>query len=552
LQNLNDPSLLENSDGKSTDTSRSAETIDRNRSRSLSPGEALLEGISHNTDFPTFSKHIIEINRQISSRAKSSSASDLSNTILKDYALTGKLLKMVNSAFYSVTGGKVTTITRAVVLIGYEAVQLAATQLLLFDLMKSNFSGVELKEAFVKAFWGGLIAKDAADTISVKGNEEAFICAMLHDLGQHIVLLYLPEKWDKISNLILNQDFSKARASKAVLGISFENLGIAVAKRWKFPARIINSMERLSGKDLQNRKGRVDTLQALSNFSNELCSIVNNTNGDKRKESISELADLYQNHVPLSPKQLGSMIDASLEQVKLHADLIEIDLDKSKFLQRLNVGAQGQQLGQKDQYSDRELDPEVSKVLVDGRSNPDALDKRSNDANQTNPVEVILNGVQDMSAAMVGDYKVNDIALMALESMYRGLAFNRVVFFTMRKDRKKLEARFGFGTDIDHIVNQLSFETRGATNIFNIALAQGKDLIIEDTDKSHVKELIPQWFREKINTAAFIFLPITYEKNCLGAFYADREDAGPPLQAGQYKFVTMLRNQLILAIKYRR
>ena len=49
-----------------------------------------------------------------------------------------------------------------------------------------------------------------------------------------------------------------------------------------------------------------------------------------------------------------------------------------------------------------------------------------------------------------------------------------------------------------------------------------------------------------------IFLPATDDKNCLGAFYADREDVGPPLQAGQYKFVTMRRSQLILAIKYRR
>lgn len=510
-----------------------------------------MNSISHDTDFPTFSKHIIEINRQISSRSKYSSASDLSNAILKDYALTGKLLKLVNSAFYSVTAGKVTTITRAVVLLGYETVRLAATSLMLFDLMKSKSSAVELKEAFVKAFWSDLIAKDAAGAMSVDDNEEAFICAMLHNLGKHIVLLYLPDKWNEMSNLISNQSFSKARASRAVLGISLENLGIAVAKRWKFPAEIINSMERLSGKDLQNDTGKVDMLQALSNFSNEMCSIINNTNGIKRKESLLELANQYQNHVPLSPKQLSSMIVASLEQVKKHADLIDIDIEHSKFLQRLTVGAQGQQLDQKDQYLDRDLNPEVSKVLVDGRSNPDASDERLNDAKQANPVEVILSGIQDMSAAMVGEFEVNDIALMALESMYRGLAFNRVVFFTMRRDRKQLEARLGFGADIEHIVNQLCFETKGAANIFNIALAKGKDLIIEDTDKQHVNELIPHWFRQKINTPAFIFLPITYDNTCLGAFYADREVAGPPLRAGQYKFVTMLRNQLILAIKYR-
>jgi HD-like signal output (HDOD) protein len=101
----------------------------------LSPGEILLERISRNSDFPTFSKYITELNRKISSQAKYSSASDLSNTILKDYALTSKLLKSVNSAYYSTTGGKISTVTRAVVLLGYEKVRLATTNLLLFDLM---------------------------------------------------------------------------------------------------------------------------------------------------------------------------------------------------------------------------------------------------------------------------------------------------------------------------------------------------------------------------------------------------------------------------------
>ncbi len=153
------------------------------QSQILSPGEILLERISRDTDFPTFSKYIIEINRMISSPAKNSSVSDLSNTILKDYALTSKLLKLVNSAYYNTTGGKVTTVTRAVVMLGYEKVRLATTNLLLFDLMKCKSSAVELKEAFVKAFWCGLIAKDMAATMALEGDEEAFICSMLHNLG---------------------------------------------------------------------------------------------------------------------------------------------------------------------------------------------------------------------------------------------------------------------------------------------------------------------------------------------------------------------------------
>ena len=518
----------------------------------LSPGEILLERISRNTDFPTFSKYLIEINRKISSQAKYSSVSDLSNTILKDYALTSKLLKLVNSAYYNSTGGKVTTVTRAVVLLGYEKVRLATTNLLLFDLMKCKSSVVELKEAFVKAFWCGLIAKGIAESMALEGDEEAFICAMLHNLGRHIVLLYLPDKCDEIANLMLEKDISEAEASKVILGISFENLGMAVAKRWKFPPQIVNSMKRLSEEKLRKRKGKINILGVLSNFSDDVCHIINTTKGKKTKSSLSALVKQYARHVALTPKQLNLLIDDSLEKIRKHADLLNIDMGNSNFLKCLTVRGQEQQSDGSGRILDSDLDLEISIVLVDSRSGLDASGVRQNETPEANSAEVILNGIQDMSAAMVGEYKVNDIALMALESMYRGLGFNRVIFFTMVKDKNQMEARFGFGPGIERIANQVRFKTDGTDTIFNLALDRGKDLHIADTDEQHVHKLIPEWFWHRINAPAFVFLPITLEKNCLGAFYADRKSAGPPIQPEQYKFLTMLRNQLLLAIKYRK
>jgi hypothetical protein len=125
-----------------------------------------------------------------------------------------------------------------------------------------------------------------------------------------------------------------------------------------------------------------------------------------------------------------------------------------------------------------------------------------------------------------------------------------VVFFLRSKDKKKLEARHGYGTNIEHIAKQFSFEITGSQSIFSIALAKQKDIIIPETRKGHIHQLIPRWFRQHFNTPSFIFLPITYEKTCIGAFYADREESGPPLLEGQYKYLNMLRNQLLLAIKY--
>lgn len=525
---------------------------DLKQSQDLSPGEILLNRISSNTDFPTFSKSIIELNSKISSREKYSSATDLANTILKDYALTSKLLKLVNSAFYSMTSGKVTTVSRAVVLLGYGTVRLTATNLLLFDLMKCDSSVIALKEAFVKAFWCGLIAKDVAGTMAVNGDEEAFICAMLHNLGRHIVLLYLPDKGDEIANLMLERDYSEERASRKVLGISFENLGIAVAERWKFPDQIVNSMKRLSAEKLRRRKGKIKMLRALSNFVDDLCYIINTTEGKKSKSSQLALTKQYARHINIEPKQLAILIDDSLEKVRTHAKLLNINIENSQFLQRLTAREQIKQSDRSEPMLDNDLKAEVSKALVDSSCSLEVPSMPPNENQATNSVDFILSGIQDMSAAMVGEYEINDIALMALESMYRGLGFNRVIFFAMLRDRKQMEARFGFGPDIKRITRQMRFDANETHTIFNLALAKRKDLIVTNSAEQHMRELIPEWFRQGINAPAFIFLPIFLGKSCLGAFYGDRKLAGPPLQPEQFKFVNMLRNQLVLAIKYRK
>jgi len=517
----------------------------------ISPVDRILKRISRNKDLPSFSKYIIEINCMLSSDSKHLSASELSNIILKDYAFATKLLKLVNSAYFSLSRGKITTITRAVVLLGFEKVSMAATSLLLFEHLKSKFSVPELKEGAVMAFWSGLIAKDVAEIMGLEEGEEAFICAMLYNLGKQIVLFYLPKEYADITQLVLKNGTSEAAASESVLGVSYEELGIAIAEKWNLPDKIVSSMKRLSKKELQGCNGNNNSaMQGLSNFSNELCYIINDTEENNREESLSALLKNYTKHIFLPKKQLAGVIEASMEKVKKHADVLSINFENSRFLSRLPGNGQKRQSDRQRQNQGGILDLDAKKALAQSLPNPEASDMGPSGTEGTDPVEAIISGIQDMSAAMAGECDINDIALIALESMYRGFGFNRVVFFLMNKNKKELEARFGYGKDIEHIAKQFSFEIVGTQSIFNIALAKQKDIVIPDTGEEYINKLIPQWFRHRFNTPAFVFLPIVYEKTCIGAFYADREKPGPPFVEGQYKYLNMLRNQLLLAIKY--
>ncbi len=74
-------------------------------------------------------------------QVSSSETEDLttvSNAILKDYSLTNKILRLVNSAYYNRGGGKISTISRAVVMLGINPVRSLATGLMLFEHMQNK------------------------------------------------------------------------------------------------------------------------------------------------------------------------------------------------------------------------------------------------------------------------------------------------------------------------------------------------------------------------------------------------------------------------------
>jgi HD-like signal output (HDOD) protein len=85
----------------------------------------------HKSDFPALSESVSAINKIANSETES--IDKLSNTILKDFALTNKLLRLVNSAYFRPAGGGISTVSRAVIVLGFEAVRNIAITVLLFE-----------------------------------------------------------------------------------------------------------------------------------------------------------------------------------------------------------------------------------------------------------------------------------------------------------------------------------------------------------------------------------------------------------------------------------
>lgn len=506
----------------------------------------LLRRIRHKQDFPAFAHHIIEINQKASALPSNYvSASELANVILKDYSLTNKLLKLVNSAFFGQFSGKITTVSRAVVVLGFERIRMAATGLILFEHLQNKAQTAELKDAAVSSFMSGLIARNIAENIKLKVTEEAFICAMLHNLGKHLVIFYFPEEYKAIKNRMKQNEISEGIASRAVLGIPFEEVGIEVLRAWNFPDVIITSMHRLPAGTVEAPKSEDDILRGLSNLSNELCDIVKNTIGPSRQKAFTDIAKRYQKCVPISVKEISGLLISAGEQIEKYSDILKIDLRESELLQRLIIEPEDADKGKISSDDGGLLEPSDDRQADQANSLLEAAPEGITEDH----LHILINGIQEITNVLLENYDLSDIMFIILETMYRGFGFNRVIFCMLDRSRTVMSGRFGFGEDIQEVLRDFSFKPSPSADVFSLAVLQGKDFLVGDCDASDMSEQIPQWYRKSIAAPAFILYPLTLKNVSLGLFYADREHKGPVLSPKQMNYMKTLRNQAILAVK---
>lgn len=506
----------------------------------------LLRRMRHKQDFPAFSQNVLEINQKAStSSANYTSASQLAGVILKDYSLTNKLLKLVNSAFYGHFAGKISTVSRAVVVLGFEQVRLAAAGLILFDHLQNQNQAVELKDMAVSSFMSGLVAKDLADKMGAKSIEESFICSMLHNLGKHLAIFYFPDEYNAIRLKIAQKGVTELSASRSVLGVSYEELGMAVLKAWNFPVKIISTLNRIPEGRVEKPKSDVETLRSLANFSNELCDVVKNTHGNIRTAALKALSDRYHKVVPIPEKDMMNLLTAARSKIEKYSDVLGIDLNKSDFLRNLVVvPSEGGQKG-----------AAAGAAMGRGQQNIEAgADMaRISDTAVGNPgdnLSDLISGIQEITNVLLEDYQLNDVMFMILETMYRGFAFNHVVFCMLDMSRTRMGARYAFGADIQSVSECFGFKlTKASADIFNIAITHGKDIVIEDSEAPNIRGLIPEWYRKSFMAPSFVIYPIIVKETPLGLFYADKEQRGPIISGAQLNYMKTLRNQAILAIK---
>jgi len=541
-------------DGENLEVYMSPEERTEKVGEKRSTVEFLMRRMRHKGDLPAFSEHIVEINSKLSSLTAItfSSAGDLAKIILKDYSLTNKLLKVVNSALYVTQSGKVATVSKAVLLLGFEKIRMIAATLLIFEHLQSKAQAKELKEMAIGSCMSGLIAMDVADNMKLGGKEEVFICAMLHSLGKMLAICYLPEEHAEIKKRMAQKGFDEAMAAQSVMGVTYTDLGMAVSRSWNFPDKIVQSMETPPAGVIAQPRTENELLRNLSNYANDLFSCFVNTQDDGLTTALSDMSIRYQNSIPLPVEQMESVITSSMTKIDTYSDIIRTDRKSSVFLKELIQRRQSQHQQNKPRESQRK---DADEVKAAGNPEPQTAPaippstvSLPTEKVKEPPADILADGLSEIADVMAGNYSLSDVLYMILETMYRGFEFSRVIFCLMDTAKSKMAARFGLGENADDIVKRFQFLTGKNNDIFNVGISQAKGLAINDAAAPNIFRNIPEWYQKIVGAPSFLIYPLTVKGGCIGMFYADKKEKGRLLTDEQMDYMEKLRNMTIEAI----
>lgn len=517
--------------------------------------EYLLRRMRYKSDFPALSASVTRI--QALSDAEHESLSVLSDEILKDVALTQKLLRLINTAHYRRAGtDPVSTVSRAVMLIGMAGVRNLALSLMLVEHMADKQHARQLKEAFLRTVMAGTLASELCGRHH--DAEEAFIGALFRNLGRLLVEFYLPEDAEQIRELVRPEAdappvMSEEQASYQVLGLGFDALGQHVGKSWGLPDTLLQNMRMPdSNPPMRSLAAQPERLFWLDTLANEAADAMMFTTPVELGQKLDALNQRYAPALELTRSAVQDAAARARTRLTELTRALQLDIPDDSPAERLlesfyvdapNAGDTG--------------GPDAAAL---GLAEPDADGALGALPAYTpqDTVGILTSGIQDITNTMVESFKLNDILQMILETVYRALDCRRVIFCLRDPRTGQLLGRIGLGEQADTLKSlfqiALTVPPGGQPDLFTAVTLKGADTLIADASVASMASRLPGWFRDRVQAPTFLLLPLVMKHQgkdmALGLIYADKGQANSlQLSEKDLSLLRTLRNQAVMAFR---
>ncbi|HUP56687.1 MAG TPA: HDOD domain-containing protein [Bdellovibrionota bacterium] len=187
-------------------------------------------------DIPTLPVVAMRVNELIND--PNSSSADIAEVLKKDQVLTAKILRLVNSGYYSIPGG-VADVQRALAFLGFNTLAQLTLSLSVFSVFKKAAKDEFSMPEFWKHALGTAVCSEMLSRkLKIAKPEEAFTCGLLHDVGKLVLNEVDPERLATIVRETTSRSctFIEVEKERDLPGHTY--LGEVIAKKWGLPQLI--------------------------------------------------------------------------------------------------------------------------------------------------------------------------------------------------------------------------------------------------------------------------------------------------------------------------
>jgi HD-like signal output (HDOD) protein len=527
-------------------------------------------------DLPIFSATVNRVNRV--SNDQDSDAMALAVEVMKDANLTAKLIRLANSSYYNRGLGKITAVSRAVVLLGFETVSNLCLTLKLIDSFHTENPGIDMNALLVNAFLTGGLMREVAAKAGIDDIEQSYICGLLHGLGEIIVAYTLPEKYIDMQTLRDKGEGTWAEIQKKVLAVSFTDVGQRLAQSWEFPQTVVKTMEPVELSRAITKRDRKDLNRSMATLAQASLDLVygraddNNETLGELLHDMGELAGVPRSEIEKSLTKTFHTCcelanDYGLDARTLMPSVEETDdslLNKTTRQFAYYVGTQA------GINVDEDVEQASTPTSEDGK---DSKKRESVKVKATAKEQAAMDNAPAIAetlgekSAAVGDPQaqlevlqqitglissqagVHHVFGKVVEGIQRGVGFDRVILCLLSADHSQLIGRITYGDGVEVLKEYFNLPVRDQRNIFIRVMREGNEVLVSNVSDESWRSSVPEDYRNSVAAQGFMIGAIRAGNRPVGLLYADNGLSRRPISESEKQGFLQFINQGRLALQ---
>lgn len=457
----------------------------------------LLARLSVQSDLPVQTQSIRHVRRLAA--AERVNLDEITRAALEDVALVHKLLRMTNAAYFSsVGGGGITTVSRSIALLGFETIRDLAGTLPQLDDLRDSAQREALADEYARCRVAGRTAARLCPTQAEE--EESYIAALMQTLGRVLVQFCMPEEAAQVRQLARSRDQSEDQAARAVLGLSFEDLGVAVGRIWGLPEELLRVMRPPpAGTPARSPERRGDWFRLLGAVGNVVASA----------HARDAVRGLSSRHVQ-ALEHYAAALGLQAQQVWEAAGFVASP-----------ASAPSSPGGGPKTTAGPVLRPILS------------------------PAHPLSQAILDLRAALARQDDRESCLNIVGEAVLRHFECRHVVLAALDPASAWFQAQQVWGEGGESLRAHFRFSRDDPTDAFSTLCARGADSLIRDATTPGLAAKLPSWFRTHVAAPAFMLLPISDGHGTAAVLYADHAQLnGFKLSDRDLSLMRSLRDEL--------